>query len=158
MHACLHNLYTWLCRQSGHVSSVNEEEVDHDVFDQELFAGGAEERRKLSDLSPAQAAEEVKSVSYQLAHFSTVYVMVAPPSLTRKLVSRIDENKDGRLDKEELVTWFQKVEDHSYKVEADTLFEKEDGDKDGFITLDEFWTDNVGEGEGGMFYLCHIGH
>lgn len=74
------------------------------------------------------------------------------------MVSRIDGNKDGRLDKEELVTWFQKVEDHSYKVEADTLFEKEDGDKDGFITLDEFWTDNVGEGEGGMFYLCHRGH
>ena len=42
------------------------------------------------------------------------------------------------------------MEDHSYKAEADDLFEKEDANEDGFIKFDEFIA-NSGEGkEGGV--------
>lgn len=38
------------------------------------------------------------------------------------------------------------MEDHSYRTEADDLFEKEDSDEDGVITFDEFIA-NSGDGK-----------
>ena len=77
----------------------------------------------------------------------------AVPSLTpahfdpfRKLVGRIDESGDGKLSKEEIVSWLEKVEDHTYKAEADDLFVKEDTDQDGFITFEEYWRNSEDEG------------
>lgn len=37
-----------------------DEEYDHGAFDQEILAGGEDGRRRLNDLSPEEAAEEIK--------------------------------------------------------------------------------------------------
>ena len=42
----------------GNVEAENE----HDEFDQELLAGGRDERQKLSDLSPEEAAQEIRLI------------------------------------------------------------------------------------------------
>lgn len=43
------------------MDSVNEE-FDHEAFDQELLAGGKQKRQELSELSPEEAAKEIKYV------------------------------------------------------------------------------------------------
>lgn len=48
-------------RHSPGVGVVNEEQqVDHEAFDQEMLAGGTDHRRKLNDLSPEEAAKEIR--------------------------------------------------------------------------------------------------
>lgn len=47
------------CRHhSPGVGVINEEE--HEAFDQEMLAGGSDQRRQLNDLSPEEAAKEIK--------------------------------------------------------------------------------------------------
>lgn len=62
-------------------------------------------------------------------------------------MGRIDENGDGKLSKAELKSWMKRVEDHSYQVEADELFQKEDTNQDGFMMFDEFWANTEGGGK-----------
>lgn len=45
------------------------------------------------------------------------------------------------------MSWLKKVEDHTYKTEADDLFDKEDTDRNGFITIEEYWRNSEEEGE-----------
>lgn len=68
----------------------------------------------------------------------------------RSLIIRIDHNKDGKLDKVELVAWLEKVEDSTYQSEADEVFSKEDRDGDGFITFEEYWLGM----QGGRSIIC----
>lgn len=42
------------------MGNVEVDQLDHDEFDQELLAGGMGERKKLSDLSPERAAQEIR--------------------------------------------------------------------------------------------------
>ena len=58
----------------------------------------------------------------------------------------MDVNEDGKLNKEEILAWIKKVDDQTYKTEAEQLFKKEDTDGDGFITFQEYWADSEGEG------------
>ena len=39
-----------------------EDQLDHDEFDQELWAGGRDDRQRISDLSPEEAAQEIRFV------------------------------------------------------------------------------------------------
>lgn len=100
--------------------SVDGKDFDHGDFDQELLMG--EDRKKLHELSPEEATKEI-----------------------RKLVGRMDANEDGKLNKEEILAWIKKVDDQTYKTEADQLFTKEDSNGDGFISLQEYWADSEGE-------------
>lgn len=47
-----------LCRPAS--VSEDEELFDHEVFDQEMLAGGTEQRMKLKDLSREEAAQEIR--------------------------------------------------------------------------------------------------
>lgn len=85
-------------------------------------------------------------VTHSLRSCPEVVPPICPP---RKLLSRIDGDGDGKLVKEELVAWLKRMEDHSYRSEAEDLFVKEDTDNDGYITFEEFWKNSQDEGEEG---------
>lgn len=63
-------------------------------------------------------------------------------------MGRVDENKDGKLDEQEIVAWLEKVEDRNYISEANAVFDKEDTNGDGFVTFEEYWMNTEEEGEG----------
>ena len=63
---------------------------------------------------------------------------VSPILYHRKLVERIDTNADGQLDRDELFTWLSKVEDKAFMDEATNVFYKEDTDRDGYVTVEEY--------------------
>ena len=65
----------------------------------------------------------------------------------RNLVGKIDLSGDGKVDKSELIAWLEKIENHTYQLEADQLFKKEDIDNDGVLTFEEYWTSSEGDGE-----------
>lgn len=65
-----------------------------------------------------------------------------PPRFHRKLVERIDTDKDGQLDRSELFAWLSKVEDKVILEETASVFDKEDTDDDGYITIEEYMSNS----------------
>ena len=53
-------------------------------------------------------------------------------------MERIDTNDDGQLDRSELYAWLNKVEDKAFADEAASVFAKEDTNKDGYVTVEEY--------------------
>lgn len=87
-----------------------EEEMTEMEFDESFFG------KKLSDLSDAEAAEEI-----------------------RELVSLIDRDGDNQLDKEELIAYQIRLTEHNNKKQARRVMEKNDEDGNGVVTLAEIW-------------------
>ena len=62
-------------------------------------------------------------------------------------MERIDTNADGSLDRKELYAWLDKVEEKAIKDETAGVFDKEDTDDDGYITLEEYMVNSGFSGE-----------
>ena len=65
-------------------------------------------------------------------------------------MERIDSNSDGQLDREELFTWLSKVEDMAFLNEANNVFYKEDTNRDGYVTVEEYLANSGLPGKGTM--------
>ena len=72
----------------------------------------------------------------------------------------MDTDDDGQVSKVELEVWLLRVEDNTHRREAATMFDKEDRNKDGFITFNEYWQneEDDGETEGRAIYSKGSGH
>jgi len=52
--------------------------------------------------------------------------------------AEIDTDGDGKITREEVITWFKEAQGHDITEQLDEIFEMEDTNKDGVITWDEF--------------------
>ena len=81
------------------------------------------------------------------------YYNLLTASVYRRLVERIDTDKDGVLSKEELTVWLRKTEEKANQEDLQNAFIKEDLDKDGYVTFEEFLT-NSGMTDGRFILHC----
>ena len=59
--------------------------------------------------------------------------------LCRELVSLIDRDGDGKLDKEELIAYQIRLTEHLDRQQSDRVFKKNDEDGNGAVSFEEVW-------------------
>lgn len=59
-------------------------------------------------------------------------------------MSLIDRDGDGLVDKEELIAYQIRLTEHNHNQQTNRVFEKNDEDGDGVVTLEEMWVHSEG--------------
>ena len=63
----------------------------------------------------------------------------------REIVSIIDRDGDGLVDKNEVIAYLVHIDEHNSNQQVTRVMEKADKNKDGQISLEEFWKYSKGQ-------------
>ena len=63
----------------------------------------------------------------------------------REIVSIIDRDGDGLVDKTEVIAYLVRIDEHNSNQQVTRVMEKADKNKDGQISLEEFWKYSEGQ-------------
>jgi len=63
----------------------------------------------------------------------------------REIVSIIDRDSDGLVDKQELLAYLVRLGEHNDKQQSSKVMEKADRNKDGKVNMEEYWQYSEGE-------------
>ena len=99
-----------------------------------------------SDIRSVCDNPPILKIFITLLPFLQLWLSGPPPSDNtllyshRELVSLIDRDGDGLLDKEELIAYQIRLTQHNDNQQTNRVFEKDDNNGDGVISLQELWS------------------
>lgn len=121
---------------------LSDEEPGSKEYDHEAFLG--EEEAKTFDELPEE--ESVRRLRWAIPKFDASFLLFPLVSSLYNFVlrfsiiaERLDENKDGKVDKDELKAWIKKAQTRYVEEDADAQLKNSDANGNGHVEWEEYY-------------------